>query len=133
VPFLAIFDFGDEGVEESAFSLGLVFLILAVVGEVLSFNPRATGWRRAVGAVVLAIWLLFTIRMVPVFWDPDEAGEFFTQWYGLGAILGLIGGILLVVGRRTLASPAPMVPPRRRPRGLTRRLAARLGAALLDP
>jgi hypothetical protein len=106
VPFLAIFDFADEGVAESAFSLGLVLLVLAVLGAVFSFMPAATGWRRAIGVLVLVMWLLFTIRSVQVFFEPDEIGEFFAKWYGIGAVLGLIGGILMLVGKRPAAAAA---------------------------
>jgi hypothetical protein len=105
VPFVALFDFGDEEFTESAFSLGLVLLLLAIIGAALSFT-RATAWRRAIGVVVLVIWVLFTIQMIETFWEPDEIGEFFTKWYGLGAFLGLIAGILMVAGR------APRAPAR---------------------
>jgi hypothetical protein len=99
LPFLSLFDFGGEGVAESIFSVGLVLLVLAVIGLALSFSPATSGVRRTAGVLVLLVWLLFTIRTVQfVFVEIEEAGDFL-KYYGIGAVVGLIGGILMVAGR----------------------------------
>jgi hypothetical protein len=98
LPLLSLFDFGGEGVEESFLSIGLVLLALAILTLLLSFSEGARPFRILCGLLIVAIAVLFAIRVIQFVIEAEEPGAFFNVM-GLGAWVALVGAVLILAGR----------------------------------
>ena len=80
-------------VNERMASVGLVLALLAGLGLLLSFLPPASGPRRLIGFLVLAIPVLFATLGL----QPSDLSELFHR-LGAGAYAAALGGLLLLFG-----------------------------------